>query len=231
MQATKFRYRIERDTDAENPRTGFDNPGKMVCWHSRYKLGDEQPRQEVDEWLYELADYKKDRCDLDEFPSIGQMIKRIERHYIILPLYLYDHSGITMNTSGFSCRWDSGQVGFIYLSKAEARNEYKRNWVKMAKKYLESEVETYDAYISGEVYGYVIESYYEDEDGEEIVEDDHYDSCWGFYGHEHCEQEAKELVKHLNSPEQQFKMAEKARIEALLKDDSCEVFAANFATV
>lgn len=228
---TKFRYRIEQDNDPQNPRTEHDNLGKMVCWHRRYNLGDEQPRQEVEEWLYELADYKKDRYDLDEFPPIDQMLKRIENDYIILPLYLYDHSGITMNTSGFSCRWDSGQVGFIYLSKEDARKEYKRNWVKMAKKYLECEVETYDAYISGDVHGYVVESYYEDEDGEEIIEDEHYESCWGFYGEEYCEEQAKEVVKHLNSPEQQFKMAENARLHALMTDDSCEVFAANFATV
>ena len=31
--------------------------------------------------------------------------------FVFLPLYLFDHSGITMNTSGFSCPWDSGQVG------------------------------------------------------------------------------------------------------------------------
>ena len=29
---------------------------------------------------------------------------------IVQPLYLYDHGGITMNTTGFSCSWDSGQV-------------------------------------------------------------------------------------------------------------------------
>lgn len=35
----------------------------------------------------------------------------------MLPLYLYDHSGITMNTSGFSDPWDSCQVGYIYMTK------------------------------------------------------------------------------------------------------------------
>ena len=231
MQVTKFRYRIEENTDASNPRTEFTPMGKMVCWHNRYKLGDEQPNQDVDEWLYELAGYKKDSYELDEFPCTEQMLKRIKKNYIILPLYLHDHSGITMNTTGFNCRYPSGQVGFIYLSKEDARNEYKSNWVKRAKEYLVGEVKTYDAYISGDVYGYVIESYYIDKDGEEIVEDDHYKSCWGFYGQEYCEEQAKEVVKHLNSPENQFKMAEKARIDALLGDDSCEVFANNFATV
>jgi len=52
--------------------------------------------------------------------------------HIILPLYLYDHSGITMNTTGFSCGWDSGQVGYIVMSYEKIRKEY--NWKNITKK-------------------------------------------------------------------------------------------------
>ncbi len=43
----------------------------------------------------------------------------------ILPLYLYDHSGISMSTGSFLGRavhaeWDSGQVGYIYMDKDRA---------------------------------------------------------------------------------------------------------------
>lgn len=34
-----------------------------------------------------------------------------------LPVYIYDHGGITINTTGFSCRYDSRQVGIIYMTK------------------------------------------------------------------------------------------------------------------
>ena len=34
-----------------------------------------------------------------------------------LPLYLYDHSGITMSTGSFCDSWDSGQVGFISVNE------------------------------------------------------------------------------------------------------------------
>ena len=44
----------------------------------------------------------------------------IKGYYTILPLYLYDHSGLSMNTSGFSCPWDSGQVGWIYCNNEKA---------------------------------------------------------------------------------------------------------------
>ena len=35
-----YRLRIEYDDMPVNPRTDYDNFGKMVCWHSRYDLGD-----------------------------------------------------------------------------------------------------------------------------------------------------------------------------------------------
>ncbi len=49
-----------------------------------------------------------------------------------------------------------------------------------ALKIAEAEVQTYDQYLRGEVYGYQI-----DEDG---------DSCWGYYGIEDCLEEAKSTV-------------------------------------
>lgn len=46
----------------------------------------------------------------------------------ILPLFLYDHSGVSMSTGSFVGRvphaeWDSGQVGYIYMSKETALKE------------------------------------------------------------------------------------------------------------
>lgn len=57
--------------------------------------------------------------------------KLLEKHaqIIFMPLFLYDHSGITMNTCGYSCRWDSGQVGYIYTDRKTILdlNAYYRN--------------------------------------------------------------------------------------------------------
>ena len=46
----------------------------------------------------------------------------------ILPLWLYDHSGLALSTASFLGRaqhaeWDSGQVGFIYMAKDTAIKE------------------------------------------------------------------------------------------------------------
>jgi hypothetical protein len=97
----------------------------------------------------------------------------VNKHYFILPLYLYDHSGITISTKPFGCPWDSGQVGFIFADR-----ECKEYDDMLAG--LTAEVETYDSYLTGDVYGYTIE----DQDGNVVH------SCWGFYGCEYCKTEA-----------------------------------------
>lgn len=162
---------IHIDEHPESPRE-WDNLGSMICWHRNYSLGDSE---HPEKW---------------ETPA--DFIKWATRNRVAyLPLYLYDHSGITMNTTGFSCPWDSGQVGYIYVTTEKMREEY--NCKAVSKKlrervlgYLKNEVETYDQYLTGSVYGYIIK----DEKDEEI------DSCWGFYGTtQECLKEAKANVQ------------------------------------
>ena len=185
MEATKgkHRIRIELDDRPEDPRE-WENMGRMFCWHSRHILGDEQPEADPAEWL-----------------------ENYEKHYpgaVILPLYLYDHSGITMSTASFSCGWDSGQVGWIVCSpkywEGLAREQVEKN--------LEGEIEVYDNFLTGSVYYFVTEVYREESEAcpmckrsdpgsWELV-----DSCGGFYGYdpkengmiEHLEDEYKELL-------------------------------------
>jgi hypothetical protein len=111
---------------------------------------------------------------------------------ISLPLYLYDHSGITMNTTGFSCRWDSGCVGFIYVTKEQVRKEYNvkritKDIVDKVTKVLQGEVKTYDQYLTGDVYGYRISKVEVCDKGCEHKEE--VDSCWGYYGMESVEED------------------------------------------
>jgi hypothetical protein len=120
----------------------------------------------------------------------------LEKNYVILPLYLYDHSGITMSTGPFSCPWDSGKVGFIYVSMERARKEWSGTDEEIrekAKKYLRSEVEEYDQYLTGDVWGYRIFETASEEDDEEGEE---HDSCWGFYGMDYCMEEAKSTAEY-----------------------------------
>lgn len=81
-----------------------------------------------------------------------------------------------MNTIGFHCPWDSGQVGFVYIALEVVREEFGAKRVtralrEKAEDILRGEIVSYDAHLGGRVYGYVIER-----DGEEA------DACWGFLG-------------------------------------------------
>jgi hypothetical protein len=155
------RLKVLHDSSADSPRE-WDNLGTMVCFHNRYDLGDNH-------------NYNSD--DYNNWEEMKKAIEKEENTAVILPLYLYDHSGISISTGAFSCRWDSGQIGFIFISKEKAIQEFGGKIVTAKLKerlvgILEGEVETYDQYVRGEVYGFQIV----DED------DNHIDSCYGFYG-------------------------------------------------
>lgn len=173
---------IEPDENPTNPRADFDNFGVMVCNHKRYHLGDNEP--------------KIDFSDFNSWDEIHDHLRKKHGAHIILPLYLYDHSGITMRTNPFGCPWDSGQVGFIYatrqkiLEEAPGKPKYITKKIRaLAEKFLKSEVETYDQYLTGDVWGHVIK----DAD-EEIIE-----SCWGYFDEEYCRTEGQEVLESLTN--------------------------------
>ena len=149
-----YKLEVFRDEFAESPRE-WDNLGKMVCWHRRYNLGDKHEYKDPQEF-YESEEYKN--------------------AFVILPLYLYDHSGITMSNTDFGDRWDSGQVGYIFVTKEKAQQEYHceldESLEQKIKEHLIAETKTYDNYLQGDCFGFKIT----DEVGDEL------DSCGGFFG-------------------------------------------------
>jgi len=187
-----YEIKIYHDEDPMDPRE-WDNLGTMMCAHREYNLGDEFVSGD------EIREFIEENTDI-----------------ILLPLYLYDHGGITMSTGRFSCPWDSGQVGIIYITKEKARKEY--DWKYLTKeriqkivRYLENEVETYDDYLTGNVFGYQIWKDGEEEDG----------SCWGFFGHDHEESNllgyAQDEIDHLIEKEQERIKAGRKRHADYLK--------------
>lgn len=169
------KIRIEPDVDPANPREDYDHLGQMLCLHKRYSL---------------LGDKHEFRSgDFDGWDKVREHIEKERGAVVVLPLYLYDHSGITMSTSPFSCPWDSGQVGFIYVTREAVLKEYSRKVVtkklrETVESVLRAEVKEYDQYLTGDVWGYIIE----DDAGEQL------DSCWGFYGADYCKQAAEEAL-------------------------------------
>jgi len=179
MEKTIGKYKIEviHDEHPSDPR-GDDNLGTMVCFHPDYSLGDK---------------HKYNKSDYNSWEGLERAIHENEDVGAILPLFLYDHSGITMNTIGFQCPWDSMRVGFIFISKEKMRYEYSykrvsQKLIKRVQGYLKNEVKLYDQYLTGDAYGYRIT----DTETEKEI-----DSCWGFFGEDYCMEEAESMVKSI----------------------------------
>jgi len=178
-------YLIEviQDESPESPRE-WDNLGTMICFHGRYNLGDKHDYRSGD-----YSGWDEQRKDIEKKENVC----------VILPLYLYDHSGITISTSSFSCNWDSGQIGWIVVSKEQVRKEFgvkriTKEIIEKVTNILEGEVKTYDQYLTGDVYGYRISKVTKCEFGHEHKEE--VDSCWGYYGEEGCMTEAEGIVDY-----------------------------------
>ncbi len=175
---------IYYDTSPESPRE-WDNVGVMICSHRNYNLGDEQ---------FNADDY-------DGWDDLRKYLVDERKAVIILPLGLYDHSGITMYVGDSHDRWDGGQVGFIYCTQEDIDREWDGDKQK-AEDYLRGEVKTYDQYLVGDIYGFTITN---PKDGEEI------DSCWGFYGAEAVKEEANSMADCFKHPHD-AKYAKNARV-------------------
>lgn len=193
-----YKLTIDYDEYPENPRTEWDNACVMVCWHRSYNLGDKHDYYNPDDF--------QERMELDIKDGL----------LFLKPLYLYDHSGITISTAPFSCRWDSGQVGWIYMTIDTA---IKEGWVAEGKEkvdectqeekdkvhnYMDGEVKNYDQYLRGEVLYYKLESVKECECcGTVLYENE--DSCHGFFGMSESElvdEAIGFLIKDLSKEEQ-----------------------------
>lgn len=171
------------DNSPESPRE-WSNLGKMICFHGRYALGDKHD--------YNSKDY-------NGWDEMEAAIIKNEKALVILPLYLYDHSGITIATTPFSCSWDSGQVGWIYATREDIKNEYSVNYVTKkiianVTEILENEVKSYDHYLTGEVYSYTVYKLTTCSQGDEHKGE--IDSCSGFYSISDCLGEAENIVEH-----------------------------------
>lgn len=130
----------------------------LVCWHRRSNLGHDNRKESV------TADELK-----AEVEESGDKIRTI------LPLYLYEHSGMTLSTKPYGCRWDSGQVGWIYMTVSQFTSMGFEDGYLLAHDtagLLESVVKNYDDFLAGRCYGYVVTN----------SEDDELESCWGFIG-------------------------------------------------
>ena len=160
------------DYDPQNPRED-DNLCEIHYHSNRNILGDKN-------WSGKIEEY-------------SLMLKKAERSGdLIIPLYAYIHGGISLSLGiDFKGKlaqghyeFDSGRCGTVIVRKKKFISEFggkifTPKLKNKASEIAQGEIEMFNQYLSGDIYGYVI---------------DEEESCWGYYGIDDCISEAKLVV-------------------------------------
>ena len=175
-------FKIVQDENPIDPREwGINyNVSQFVLFHKRYSLP----------------------CEIDidpyEFDSYSEMGEALSKEYpVVIPVYAYEHGGMTIRAHSFSCSFDSGQIGFVVVSEATIKREYgdvSPKTIDDATAMAMAELKEYNQYLTGDVWGYyIMEKKTCDLGCEHEVE---LDSCFGFYGEENAIDEAERAFKY-----------------------------------
>jgi hypothetical protein len=224
-----FTLTLEQDDNPIDPRE-WDNFSMMVTAHPRYLLGDYM----VDGSGWVHKERKNESVPFyNTVESFTEWLKEQGKlgRVLFLPLYLYDHSGISMRTGTFTPwpdygGWDSGLVGYIYVTREQIFKEF--GWKGLTSKrknkifaILQQEVMTYNDYLMGNVVGWQV--WRGEPDESELIE-----SVWGYYGEDgrkQAIQEAKDAIdweitheiktngQQLILPDMEEYLPEEARLE------------------
>lgn len=186
-------YPDEYGSEHSNPREP-DQLTTMVCWHPDYVLGDEQiaTQRGAVETPFESV---RGGTAPASMRHLERYLRIMRKAIHVCPLYLYDHSGISISHGspspwdnptvrrdeyGQGMGWDSSMVGFVYTTHeritelcGEGDPYHSDEWIA---EQVANDVKLYDMYLRGAVYGYVVAEGTPDES-----------SCWGFLGWDHDE--------------------------------------------
>ena len=137
--------KIHPDMEASHPRLVFDNNSKMLCFSKKFYIGDKHSFKTPDEALEWLE------ANTDDI--------------WIWNIYMRNHGGLVLSITSFNDRWDSGHIGWAYIIRKDVPNE------DTAITTIQNEIQMYNHYLSGSVYGYRINS--------DLIPEN---NVWGYYG-------------------------------------------------
>lgn len=192
----KVQIHQEEDNSFNDPRD-WDNLGVMFCWHPDYELGDEQFGQSG----------ARNELTFHTMEDAVRYLQSDRLARVILPLFLHDHSGITIRAGepilgdptketnqerlkargrfmGDDVGWDTTHVGFIYTND-ELMEKIGVDPAD-AIKALRQEVETYDQFLTGDIYFYIVGK------GTPFEE-----ALGGLFGYEYAKEEANAMAEEI----------------------------------
>lgn len=208
-----YKIKIRQQDYPESPKDWDNDEAFLVYNHRNFQVEMEGFNvSDISDYIQSLS-HPNDEYDVKDFGA-----------YYIFPVEACIHSGISLSlfTGTKTCQWDSSVSGYVlvkktngYLQGTELVTEY------MAKARAEGLLELWNQYLSGEVYGFIIEKpnivysitkkkfdtlvfendlanleseFDVDHDWEQI------DSCFGYYGDPEesgCIEEAKSIIDNL----------------------------------
>lgn len=214
-----YRIKIRQDDSAESPDEWINEDVFLVYDHRDfYVKRDNFNPSDIIKWLNikRILD-----CPVSGDEDQEELKEELEEYfdysaYYIYPVYAYIHSGVSLSLGKssypFTCPWDTSMRGFVLVDKTDETTEEK------AYELAEGLINTWNQYLSGEVYGFIVEKpkpiysiekwvfdrcvreglSISDLEKEFMIEDDweEIDSCWGYYGYEECLENAKESVDY-----------------------------------
>lgn len=178
------------------------------------------PADDIDYFAEDVDESLSARDKLDMIAATGEIVW--------LPISMYEHSGISIwlgEKSGHpDARWDCSTIGFAYVEKCTAEKEGalladekglyngRKSWQEWAYAMMESEMEVYNQYVTGEVFGYMVEG------GDGYCND----SCWGFYGTDEIPRMIEEAKAEIDyALEKQAKAHEANKFSLMQHIDEC----------
>lgn len=144
-----------------NPRE-YDNLWTFIMAHRNYSFADEKLETHWNSFEEDFAYHINDKYNIiDEFESEYEMstteletiYKYIDENIIFLSVSMYDHSWVSIYTWTWWCRWDSWQIGYIYVHRDKVKSECMRDITdETVREYLDWEIKYLNKYINWDFY-------------------------------------------------------------------------------
>lgn len=224
-----FKGVIRYSDQPDDPLDNFEF-GTLTTWHRRERYGTphswesrldfwnsflvENEEAELDTWFDQEW---KTRCE-PNFPPITTeyqaSIEELQKEYrervldtvkdrvFYLTVFMYDHSGVTVSSSPFSCPWDSGQLGYLWISAEEAFAKIvdfgfgglsREDQAKQILHQLEEQLKVYDMWLQNDVYDVYVSARQRCGECSHVVEEI-IDGCSEIYGFEHAQEMLRTIM-------------------------------------
>lgn len=168
------RVDVHYDELAESPREWCDM-SRFILAHRRYDVPNET---------------NLDPLDYDTMDGLKQAIEEVYGTCVFVPVSMYDHGNVHIYAGSPTCRWDSGYLGFAFMTRDDVIGNWGGKYLtkrlrQRAIDFLKAEIELFGDYMSGHVFSASVH----DPNGEML------DSLGGFYGTDHSKSGLLEFAR------------------------------------